>query len=111
MTMGAPPWKVEAGGLSLAVRLTPKGGRDAIDGIDELSDGRRVLKARVRAVPEDGKANMALLRLVADTLDLPIGRVSLTGGATSRLKTLRIDADATPVIAVLEALAFPQARR
>ena len=53
---GAKPFTVGAEGLTLHVRLTPKGGRDAIDGIETLSDGKAVLKARVRAVPEDGEA-------------------------------------------------------
>jgi uncharacterized protein YggU (UPF0235/DUF167 family) len=104
------PWCRAEGGLSLQVRLTPKGGRDALEGIDMLADGRAVLRARVRAVPEDGKANAALLRLVAEALGLPISRVSLVGGATSRLKTLRIEADATPMAAALEALASPRQR-
>ncbi|MEI9804305.1 MAG: DUF167 family protein [Pseudolabrys sp.] len=59
------PWQPAAGGLTLAVRLTPKGGRDAIDGIETLADGRSVLKARVRAAPSEGEANDALCRLIA----------------------------------------------
>jgi uncharacterized protein YggU (UPF0235/DUF167 family) len=97
------PWSVAGSGVTLAVRLTPKGGRDAIEGVETLADGRVVLKARVRAVPEDGKANAALLRLVADAVGLPGSRVSLAGGATSRLKTLRLDADETTVAAALGA--------
>lgn len=104
----ARPWIPREDGLTLAVRLTPRGGRDGIDGIETLADGRCVLKVRVRAVPEDGKANAALVRLLADALGLPAARVSLTGGATSRLKTLRIEADATPMAAALEALASPR---
>jgi hypothetical protein len=90
--------------VTLAVRLTPRGGRDAIDGVETLADGRVVLKARVRAVPEDGKANAALVRLVADAVGLPASRVSLTGGATSRLKTLRLETDETTVAAALGAI-------
>ena len=48
------------------VRLTPKGGRDAIDGIEELADGQCVLKARVRAAPSEGEANDALILLCPD---------------------------------------------
>ncbi len=59
------PWIVAADGITLAVRLTPKGGRDAIDGIETLADGRAVLKARVRAAASDGEANEALVRLLA----------------------------------------------
>ena len=58
------PIAVAPDGIILAVRLTPKGGRDAIDGIETLSDGRAVLKARVRAAPFEGEANAALGRVL-----------------------------------------------
>lgn len=45
------PWNATASALSVTIRLTPRGGRDALDGIETLSDGRAVLKARVRAAP------------------------------------------------------------
>ncbi len=50
----ARPWSAVAGGIALSVRLTPKGGRDGIDGIEILADGRPVLKVRVRAAPSEG---------------------------------------------------------
>lgn len=84
------------------VRLTPKGGRDAIDGFDELSDGKAVLKARVRAVPEDGKANAALIKLIAQTFGVSASHVSLDAGATSRIKTLKIAGDAVHLITTLQ---------
>jgi uncharacterized protein YggU (UPF0235/DUF167 family) len=63
---GGVPWTVLADGiLLLTVRLTPRGGRDAIDGVATLDDGRCVLKARVRATPAEGEANDALVRLAA----------------------------------------------
>jgi uncharacterized protein YggU (UPF0235/DUF167 family) len=76
--------------LVVDVRLTPRGGRDGIDGASALSDGRPVVLARVRAVPEDGKANAALIELVARVAGLPRSRVALVSGATARLKTLRL---------------------
>ncbi len=62
------PWTVVAGGLVVVVRLTPKGGRDAIDRIELLADGKCVLKARVRAAASDGEANEALIRLMPERL-------------------------------------------
>jgi hypothetical protein len=87
------PWRVTAGGLEIRVRLTPRGGRDAIEGVGSLSDGTPVLKARVRAAPEDGAANEALRGLVAGRLGVPPGAVALTTGHCARLKTLRVAGD------------------
>jgi len=99
---GARPWTVAAGGLTVSARLTPKGGRDAIEGIEQLADGRVVLKARVRAAASEGEANAALVRLIAATLDIAPRRVTLTAGATARIKRLMIEGDAAALAAALE---------
>ncbi len=92
--MGDTPWTERADGLLVAVRLTPKSSRDGLDGIERLSDGRAVVKARVRAVPEDGKANAALAKVLAEALDVPARDVALQSGATARLKTFVVAGDA-----------------
>ena len=65
------PWTVTSDGVVLTVRLTPKGGRDAIEGIETNGGRARVLKARVRAAASDGEANAALISLIARTLAVP----------------------------------------
>jgi uncharacterized protein (TIGR00251 family) len=90
---GAPFWSRRADGIDLHVRLTPKSSRDALEGVETRADGARALKARVRAVPEDGKANEALIALVAKSLKVPASRIRLTSGATSRQKTLFLEGD------------------
>lgn len=95
------PWAVAADGLLVTVRLTPKAGRDAIDGIVRLSDGRTVLRARVAAPPSDGAANSALARLLAHTLGVAPRDVTLVGGATSRIKRMLIKGNANAVAAAL----------
>jgi uncharacterized protein len=97
-----PPWSATAAGIALSVRLTPKGGRDAIDGIEILADGRPVLKARVRAAPSEGEANAALCRLIAKAAGVPPRDVTLVAGATARLKRLAIAGDGPTLIAALE---------
>lgn len=97
------PWAVSAEGLIVTVRLTPKGGRDAIDGIMRLSDGSTVLKARVAAAPAEGEANDALVRLLARTLRVAPRDVTLVGGATSRIKRVLIKGDAGALAAALAA--------
>ena len=88
----------------LMVRLTPKGGRDAIDGVERLADGQTVLKARVRVAASEGAANATLLRLVAATLGVAPSRVALAGGATARIKRLKVTGDPAALIANLEKL-------
>ncbi len=102
--MAGPPWSVVPGGAAVAVRLTPKGGRDAIDGIDVLSDGRTVLKVRVRAAPSEGEANDALCRLIAKTMGVPPRDVTLAAGATARIKRLMVSGDGPTLIATLETI-------
>jgi uncharacterized protein len=101
----ARPWTAVDGGIALAVRLTPKGGRDCIDGIEQLADGRGVLKARVRAAPSEGEANSALVRLLAKAVGVPPRDVTLTAGATARIKRLTISGDPPTLIAALEKIA------
>jgi uncharacterized protein (TIGR00251 family) len=98
----ARPWSPIAGGITLTVRLTPKGGRDAIDGIELLADGRSVLKARVSAPPSEGEANEALCRLIAKAAHVPPRDVTLVSGATARIKRLAIAGDPPTLIAALE---------
>lgn len=93
-----------ADGVTLAVRLTPKGGRDAVDGIDHLADGSTVLKVRVRAPPSEGEANAALTRLVARAVGVPPRDVTIVGGVSARVKRLAISGDSPTLIAALEKL-------
>ena len=98
------PWQIRPDGLELRVRVTPRGGRDAIDGVETLSDGKRVLKVRVRALPEGGAANEGVRRLLAKALKLPASAVSLEAGATARLKTFLIEGDGQVLAARLATL-------
>lgn len=75
----------------IAVRLTPRGGRDAIEGWSEDEAGRPLLKARVAAPPVEGEANAALVRLIAKALGLPRSAVRIASGGTARIKVLEID--------------------
>ncbi|TIO71907.1 MAG: DUF167 domain-containing protein, partial [Mesorhizobium sp.] len=83
----ASPFRPRDDGIDLFVRLTPKAAVDRIEGIEMAADGRSHLKARVRAVPENGAANTALERMVAKALGVPGSAVSVVAGGTSRLKT------------------------
>ena len=102
------PWRPATGGLSVALRVTPRGGRDSIDGIETLADGRSVLKVRVRAIADGGEANRAVTELLAKALGLRKADVRLLSGATSRLKQVAIDGDPARLAETLRALAKPK---
>lgn len=87
------PYRIAGSRLIVDVRLTPRGGCDGLDGASSLSDGRRVLKARVKAAPEDGAANAALEALMAQALGVGRSAVSVIQGKTARLKTLAVEGD------------------
>src|SRR5205085_12668617 len=87
------PWRTSTGGISVALRVTPRGGRDDIDGVVTLAGGRSVVKFRVRAVAEGGDANRAVTELLARALRLPKAKVRLLSGATSRMKQIAFDGD------------------
>ena len=77
--------------MRLAVRLTPRGGRDAIDGWASGPDGRPYLKARVSAPPVEGEANAALTVLLAKALGVSKSSVRIAAGQTGRLKAVELD--------------------
>lgn len=93
--------KALADGVEVTVRATPRGGRDGLDGRASLSDGREVLKVRVRAAPEDGAATAAVARVLAQAAGVAPSQVRLVSGATARVKTFRIAGDPAALGAAL----------
>jgi uncharacterized protein (TIGR00251 family) len=89
----ALPWRFSVEGVSVALRVTPRGGQDAVDGIETLANGRSVVKVRVRAIAEGGEANRAVIELLAKALRVPKSSVRVMSGTTSRLKQIAIDGD------------------
>jgi uncharacterized protein len=87
------PWRYSTQGISVALRVTPRGGRDDIDGVETLADGRVVLKVRVRAIADGGEANRAVTELIAKALGVPKARVRILSGMTSRLKQIAVDGE------------------
>jgi uncharacterized protein (TIGR00251 family) len=91
-------------GLLLHLRVTPNAGRDAIDGPELRDDGTTVLRLRVAAVPDKGRANAAVIALLAKALGLPKSSISLVSGETGRFKTLRIAGETDDLLARLAGL-------
>lgn len=84
-----------AGGVKVAVRVTPKASRDKIEGPVAMAEGEMVLKVAVSAPPEDGKANDAVLRLLSKAWKIPKSHLDVVSGMTSRSKTVLVST-ATP---------------
>jgi uncharacterized protein YggU (UPF0235/DUF167 family) len=80
-----------APGATLSVRVTPRGGRDALDGWTTDASGRALLKLRVSAAAADGAANAAVLALLADSLHLPRSRLRIVRGETARVKQIAVE--------------------
>jgi uncharacterized protein (TIGR00251 family) len=80
------PWVEDgAGGCRLRVRVVPRAARSELVGVDAQG-----LRVRLRAPPVDGKANAALLDLLAEALGVPRRAVTLAGGAAGRAKRVAV---------------------
>jgi uncharacterized protein len=86
------PFRVAGGCVIVRVRLTPKSSLDAVGEITPTADGPAIAM-RVRALPSDGEANAAVIRLFAGWVGVPQRDVRLTAGAKGRIKSLTIDGD------------------
>jgi len=98
------PWSRIPIGLRLTIRLTPRGGRDALGGTRADGAGRNHLLARVSSPPVDGAANMVLIKLLAKTLGIAKSDVTLISGETARIKTLDLYGDPAALEQKLTAL-------
>ena len=91
--MAALPVTLRADGVAVAVRLTPRASANRIDGPVSVDDGGAVLRARVTATPENGKANAALIKLLAKAWKLPKTALTVSAGAKDRRKTVHVAGD------------------
>ena len=96
--------RLSEAGLLLHLRVTPNAGRDAIDGPEIRDDGSTVLRLRVAAVPDKGRANAAVIALLSKALGYPKSAFELVSGDTSRFKSLRITGAADDLVARLTGL-------
>lgn len=97
-------WAPASGHVTLSVRVTPRAGRNAVEGVRADAAGEPALSVRVAAVPVDGAANDAVEAVVAKWLGVPARDVEVTLGQTMRAKRLRIDGDPVALIRKLQAL-------
>ncbi len=94
------PVRSGKGGVILSVRLMPKASKDEVQFVEQTETGS-VLKARVRAIPDKGKANKALIALVADWVGVPKSTISISSGSKSRLKSVHFSGDETELMTAI----------
>ena len=89
--------------MTLHLRVTPNAGADRIDGTELRDDGTAVLRVRVTAVPDKGKANAAVIGMLAKALGVPKSALTLVSGDTARLKTIDVTGDPAALAARIDA--------
>ncbi len=85
----------------MRIRLTPKAAQSRVEGVVAGADGAAILKVAVTAPPATGKANAAMIKLLAKAWRLPKTSMAITAGATARRKTLLVTGDAKVLVARL----------
>ncbi len=97
------PFEAVPEGLRVALKVTPKAARAGISGFEADAAGRALLKVRVTEAPEGGKANAAVVKLLAKAWKLPKSALRITAGAKDRRKTLLVAGDGHALAARLGA--------
>jgi uncharacterized protein (TIGR00251 family) len=93
-------------GIRIAVRAQPKAGRDAIEGVREFPDGER-LAVKVTAAPDKGRANAAIVTLLAKALGVPPSSVTVASGETGRDKIVAVVGDPATLLSRFHTVSRP----
>lgn len=94
-------WRESQGGVLLHISLTPKSSSDSVGKVACVASGR-VSRVKVRALPDKGKANQAVLKVLAEWLKIPKTSFELVFGRRSKLKTIKISGDFEEIVKKLE---------
>jgi uncharacterized protein (TIGR00251 family) len=94
----ASPYALARDGLTVALRVSPRASRNRIEGVAEKADGGAELRVAVTAAPEGGKANAAVIALLAKAWRVPKGRFSIAAGASGRRKVLHVAGDGAALL-------------
>ena len=96
------PFRSNDNGVLVTVRLRPGASANRIDGVETMADGQRRLAVRVTAVPQKGKANQAMIKLLAKTWRLPRGDLEVVSGAKDRNKVVLLRGDGYALMRFLQ---------
>jgi len=105
------PVRRTEGGVTVALSVQPRARRAAIEGVVQGPGGEARLRVAVTAPPEDGKANDAVIALLAKAWRVPKRAVTVIRGAASRHKTVRVAGDAAALEAVIQNAAGAKGRK
>lgn len=97
------PARAVSAGIVIHARVTPKASADAVLGVERLADDGLVLKVKVRALPDKGEANAAVVALLAKWLGEPKAKLKVAAGGKARLKQIMVEGDAAGLMAKLAA--------
>ncbi|HYC05142.1 MAG TPA: DUF167 family protein [Azospirillaceae bacterium] len=100
-----PPVEAAEGGVRVALRVTPRASRAAVTGLMELPDGRTAVKVAVTVVPEGGKANAAVVELLAKQWRVPKSSIAVVAGSTDRSKIVHVTGDTAALLPLIAAWA------
>jgi uncharacterized protein (TIGR00251 family) len=90
--------------MLLAVRVTPKASRDEITGLHAATDGAMSLAVKVTAPPDKGKANKAVIEVLAKASRLPKTAFTIVSGETDRNKTVLVTGNCAAIEALIAAI-------
>ena len=98
------PYRQTVKGLEVALRVTPKASVNRVQGIMEQSDGSKRLKIQVTSVPENGKANEAVIKVLSKAWKIPKTGMIITSGALDRNKTICITSNMDDIMSMLDTM-------
>jgi len=102
MVSGSSPFTPAGDGLRVRLRVQPRARRNRIDGLVAEADGGLALKVAVAEVPEDGKANAAVIALLAKAFELPKSAFAVVAGAADRRKIIHLQGDPARLMQALD---------
>jgi hypothetical protein len=90
----ASPFLIRKDGVTVSLRVTPRAAKDNVAGLARVAEGAVEYKIGVTASPEDGKANAAVIKLLAKAWKVPKSSLSIIKGAADRRKVILVTGDA-----------------
>ena len=96
------PFRVAADGVRIRLRVQPRARRNRAGGLADEADGGVALKVAVTAAPEDGRANAAVVALLAEEWNVPKTTLTVVAGATDRRKTIHLQGDPRRLMQTLQ---------